>query len=67
MKKLYMAVTADEYELPVAVEESSATLARKMGAKVQTVRKSFSTTPQEPYKSNQSRSPYRWRRVEVED
>lgn len=67
MKKLYMAVTVDEYELPVAAEESPAALARKMGAKVQTVCKAFSRTPQEPYRSNQRRSPYRWRRVEVED
>lgn len=29
--KLYMAVTADKYELPVAVEENAQMLARKYG------------------------------------
>jgi hypothetical protein len=29
--KLYLAVTADEYELPIAVEETCAELARRFG------------------------------------
>lgn len=31
MKKLYMATTLDEYELPIAVADTSVELARKMG------------------------------------
>lgn len=31
MKNLWMAVTADKYELPLAVEETSTALAKRMG------------------------------------
>lgn len=31
MKNLWMAVTADQYELPLAVEETSTALAKRMG------------------------------------
>ena len=31
MKKLYLATTLDEYELPIAVADTSVELARKMG------------------------------------
>ena len=31
--KLFMAVTGDQYELPIAVEENPEILARKMGVK----------------------------------
>ena len=35
---LYMKVTRDKYELPVAIADSAAELARILGVKVQTVR-----------------------------
>ena len=41
-KKLYMAVTKDEYELPYAVEDSSEKLARKIGMNVKTLRSCIS-------------------------
>lgn len=37
MEKLYMAVTADEYELPIAVESNAKALAEKLGIKDATV------------------------------
>ena len=40
---LYMKVTRDKYELPVAIADSAAELARMVGVKVQTVREC--TTP----------------------
>ena len=35
---LWMAVTADEYELPLAVEDTAAELARRLGVSENTVR-----------------------------
>lgn len=35
---LWMAVTADEYELPLAVEDTAAALARRLGVSENTVR-----------------------------
>lgn len=35
---LWMAVTADEYELPLAVEDTAAALARRLGVSEDTVR-----------------------------
>lgn len=35
---LWMAVTADEYELPMAVEDTAAALARRLGVSENTVR-----------------------------
>ena len=35
--RLYMAVTADKYELPIAVADSAAELARMLGRAVDTV------------------------------
>ena len=35
---LWMAVTADEYELPLAVEDTAAALARRLGVSEETVR-----------------------------
>lgn len=35
---LWMAVTADEYELPLAVEDTAAALARRLGISEDTVR-----------------------------
>ena len=34
----WLAVTADEYELPLAVEDTAATLARRLGVSEDTVR-----------------------------
>ncbi len=43
MKKiLYMIVTRDEYELPLAVEDSSINLARRIGMNPNTLRSSMS-------------------------
>lgn len=42
MTKLYMAVTKDEYELPLAVADTSAELAAMVGLKAQSVRKAAS-------------------------
>ena len=39
MKKLWMAVTADKYELPLAVETSQTVLARRMGVTPGTIMK----------------------------
>ena len=39
---LYMKVTRDEYELPVAVAETKAELARMLGIKREYVRRAFS-------------------------
>lgn len=39
---LYMKVTRDEYELPVAVAETKAELARMLGIKCEHVRTAFS-------------------------
>lgn len=42
MKKLWMAVTADKYELPLAVEPSQTLLARRIGVTMGTItRKSY--------------------------
>lgn len=35
---LWLAVTADEYELPLAVEDTAAALARRLGVSENTVR-----------------------------
>lgn len=37
-KKLYMIVTRDKYELPIAVEDSSVKLARRIGMSPATLR-----------------------------
>lgn len=39
---LYMAVTADEYELPIAVCDLPATLSRKLGRSVESVTQELS-------------------------
>lgn len=39
MKKLWMAVTADKYELPLAVEPSQTLLARRIGVTMGTITK----------------------------
>lgn len=39
--KLYMKVTADEYEFPLVIADSQADLARMCGVNPQSVRKAF--------------------------
>lgn len=41
MSKVYMAVSKDEYELPYAVADSQAELARMLGVDPQSIRKAF--------------------------
>lgn len=41
-KKLYMIVTRDKYELPIAIEDSSAELARRIGMNPKTLRSCMS-------------------------
>ena len=41
MNKVYMAVSKDEYELPYAVADSQAELAKMLGVDPQSVRKAF--------------------------
>lgn len=62
---LYMAVTPDEYELPVAVEDSPMKLARKIRVSPQWIRHNL-TLSQERYNNRRGRG-YRYRKVEVED
>ena len=40
--KLYMAVTSDEYELPMVVEESTIMLSKKLGKSRRSVTEEFS-------------------------
>lgn len=42
MKHLYLAVTADEYELPVCVEDTAEKLAKKLGISRNAVNSSIS-------------------------
>lgn len=62
---LYMAVTPDKYELPVAVEDSPTKLARKIGVSVNMILASL--TPKRAGYNNRRRMGYRYRKVEVED
>lgn len=62
---LYMAVTPDEYELPVAVEDSPTKLAKKIGMSVNTV--TASLTPKRAKYNDKRKVGYRYRKVEVED
>jgi len=41
MSKVYMAVSKDEYELPYAIADTQADLARMLGVDPQSVRKAF--------------------------
>lgn len=61
MAKLYMAVTKDQYELPIAVAGSAVELAKMVGTSADTVRSLISKNLYNGYKH----SPYR--RVEVDD
>lgn len=61
MKVLWLKVTMDEYELPVAVADSAAELAKMLGVTVNNIRSSYSK-----YKSGERKS-CQFRRVEVEE
>lgn len=62
---LYMAVTPDEYELPVAVEDSPTKLAKKIGMSVNMVLASL--TPKRAKYNDTKKVGYRYRKIEVED
>ena len=59
-QKLYLYVSDDEYELPLAVAESAAALARKVGVTANAVRCGISQERHERHKS-------RYKCVEVDD
>lgn len=58
---LYMEITEDEYELPVAVATSATQLARLRGVSVNSIRASIS------HENAGRRKFSRYKRVEVED
>ncbi len=61
MSRLYMAVSKDEYELPYAIADSQADLARMLGIDPQSVRKAF-------YDLRHGRcAKTRYREVEIDD
>lgn len=60
---LYMAVTADWYELPLAVETTLGGLAGKVGIKSKTV--AYYLAPSK-HEMNENRRDFRFRKVEVE-
>ena len=62
--KLYMAVTADAYELPLCVEETVAELAAKMGISNNTV--SAACTPRREGRQGKHRG-YRIIRIDTEE
>lgn len=64
---LYMAVTADEYELPIAVEEKSSNLARRIGIHPETVYKELCYSRKGIERCNGKRRGYALREVEVSD
>ena len=59
--KLYLLVTQDEFELPLAVADSPAELARMTGAKKATIASTLSNFRKGKYKRPQ------YREVEVDD
>lgn len=64
---LYMAVTADEYELPLLVEEQMYVFAKKLGIRQDTLSKELSLIKYGRYKNSGKNRGYRLRKVEVED
>lgn len=61
MSKVYMAVSKDEHELPYAIADSQADLARMLGVDPQSVRKAF-------FSIRHSRCvKTRYREVEIDD
>lgn len=61
-RTVWLKVTIDKYELPVAVADSSAELARICGTTAQSIQSSMSHA-----KHDGRRSPYRKIRVEIDD
>ena len=59
MTKIYMAVTADEYELPLGIEDTAKELADKLGIKEGTVYSCISR------KMDGKRAGYRLIRIEI--
>lgn len=64
---LYMAVTADEYELPLAVCDLPSTLARKLGVSTNTVAKELCYARKRKRYSNGKVRGYILKEVEVSD
>lgn len=64
---LYMAVTADEYELPLAVCELPSTLARKLGRSVESVSSELSRIRRGRNEVNGRFRGYILKEVEVSD
>ena len=69
---LWLAVTADEYELPLAVEDTAAALARRLGVSEDTVRVMESRGKNERYRRTKKGpipgfgTRYKIRKVEVD-
>lgn len=61
MRRIYMAVTTDQYELPVAVADTTAELGRMIGKSRNTIESSLSRTRHGEYKRS------RYVAVEVEE
>lgn len=64
--KLYFAVTADKYELPLVVEDSAAELAKKTGYKRTNILSELSKTEEQKSKQGNARG-IKFVRVEVDD
>ena len=65
--KLYMAVTADEYELPMVVEESAKKLSEKLGMNRRSVTEEFSRMRRGVSRCNGKLRGYILKEVEVND
>lgn len=63
-KKLYLAVTPDQYELPLAVADSPAELAKMLGVTREHVLACLAPTKA---KMNNERREFRFRRVALEE
>lgn len=59
--KVYMCVTDDEYELPIAVADTQRELARMLGVKEGTIRRALCLLRQGKYKTSI------YREVEIDD
>lgn len=62
---LYMAVTPDKYELPVAIGDSPTELAEMIGVSAKWIL--VSLAPSRERYNNRRRRGYRYRKVKVED
>jgi DNA-binding transcriptional regulator YhcF (GntR family) len=59
--KLYMCVTKDEYELPIAVADTQAELARMLGVRLNTVNRAYHCLRSGKYKDSQ------YKEIEIEE